>query len=102
MTLQDLIDDYIETRLAYDDAHAISSAADKVHKAAKAKLVEQMLEEQQTGMKMDFGLAFHLRNQFSISCNKDNEEQVKDWLHEHYGDVEEFTVHNFDKKTVEE
>lgn len=102
MTLQTLLDDYIETRLAYDDAHAISSAADKVHKVAKAKLVEQMMAESTTLAPPDTGLKLHLRNQFSISCNKDNEEQVKNWLHEHYGDVEEFTVQKVDKKTVEE
>lgn len=102
MTLQTLLDEYIETRLAYDDAHAISSAADKEHKAAKAKLVDAMMAETTTLAPPDTGLKLHLRNQFSISCNKDNEESVKDWLHEHYGDIEEFTVMKVDKKTVEE
>jgi hypothetical protein len=102
MTIQTQIDEYIATRLAYDEAHEISSAADKEHKAAKAKLVEVMEEEQQKGMKMDFGISFNLRNQFSISCNKDNEEDVKDWLHEQYGDLEEFVKPKVDKKVVEE
>lgn len=102
MTIQAQIDEYISTRLTYDEAHAISSAADKEHKAAKAKLVEAMEAEQQKGMKMDFGLAFNLRSVFSISCNKDNEDDVKDWLHEHYGDLEQFTKQKVDKKVVEE
>jgi hypothetical protein len=101
-TLPELIDGYVETRLAYDDAHEISAAADKEHKAAKAQLVEKMIEDEQRGIKLDSGIAFNLRNQFSISCNKDNELQVKDWLHEHYGDLSEFTVEKVDKKTVEE
>lgn len=101
-TLNELIDEYISTRLAYDDAHAISSAADKEHKRAKGAMVEKMLEDNQKGVKLENGLAFNMRNQFSISCNKDNEEQVKDWLQDHYGDVEEFTVLKVDKKTVEE
>ena len=101
-TLNDLIDGYVETRLAYDDAHEISSAADKEHKAAKAKMVDRMIADEQKGVKMDFGIAFNLRNQFSISCNKDNEEDVKAWLHDHYGDLEEFTEQKVAKKTVEE
>lgn len=101
-TMNDLIDEYVETRLAYDDAHEISSAANKEHKQAKAQLVEKMIEDKQKGVKLDYGIAFSLRNQFSISCNKDNEEDVKDWLHGHYGDIEEFTVMKVDKKTVEE
>ena len=102
MDIQNLLDEYMKTRLAYDDAHEISSAADKVHKAAKAKLVDAMIEETTTLAPPETGLKFHLRNQFSISCNKDNEELVKDWLHDHYGDVAEFTVEKVDKKTVEE
>ena len=102
MTIQALIDEYIETRLAYDAAHELSSAADKDHKTVKAKLVEAMVSEQQTGMKMDFGLGFNLRNQFSISCNVENEDQVKEWLHDRYGDIEQFTTLKVAKKTVEE
>ena len=102
MDIENLLDEYINTRLAYDDAHEISSAADKVHKAAKAQLVETMMAESTVLAPPDSGLKFHLRNQFSISCNKDNEEDVKSWLHDHYGDVEEFTVQKVDKKTVEE
>jgi hypothetical protein len=101
-TLNDLLEEYTSTRLTYDDAHAISAAADKEHKAAKAKLVDQMIADEQRGVKLDNGLAFNLRNQFSISCNKENEEDVKEWLHGHYGDVNEFTVEKVDKKTVEE
>jgi hypothetical protein len=102
MTIQALIDEYIETRLAYDEVHALSSQADKEHKAVKARLVEAMVKEQQTGMKMDFGLGFNLRNQFSISCNVDNEEEVKTWLHDRYGDLEQFTTLKVAKKAVEE
>ncbi len=100
--IQELIDEYIETRLDYDIAHEISVAADKEHKAAKAKLVQGMVDAQERGKKMDYGIAFHLSDQFSIKCNKDNEADVKEWLHERYGDVHEFTVEKVDKKTVEE
>jgi len=102
MTIQTLIDDYIATRLAYDEKHAASTQADKEHKAVKAKLVEAMVEAREKGKKMDFGLSFNLRNQFSISCNQDNEDQVKDWLHDRYGDIEQFTTLKVAKKAVEE
>lgn len=102
MAIQELIDDYIATRLAYDEAHEISSAADKAHKAVKAKLVEAMETSDDTGIKKSFGLSFNLRNQFSIACNMDNEDDVKEWLHDHYGDLAQFTKEKVDKKAVEE
>ncbi len=100
--ISELIEDYITTRLAYDDAHAISSQADSEHKAVKAKLVDAMVEAREKGKKMDFGLSFHLRSVFSIACNKGNEDDVKEWLHDRYGDLEQFTEQKVDKKTVEE
>ena len=100
--IQDLIDEYIETRLDYDEKHEVSVAADKAHKGAKAKLVAGMVEARERGKKIDYGLDFYLSDQFSIKCNKDNEEDVKEWLHEHYGDVHEFTEEKLVKKTVEE
>lgn len=102
MTIQTLIDEYISTRLAYDDAHAISAGADAAHKVVKAQLVNAMIEAREKGKKMDFGLNFNLRNVFSISCNQDNEEDVKTWLHDRYGDIEQFTVIKVAKKAVEE
>lgn len=100
--IEELIEEYISTRLSYDDAHALSSQADKEHKAAKAKLVDGMVKAREKGKKMDYGLNFNLRNVFSISCNQENEDQVKDWLHDRYGDIEQFTTLKVDKKTVEE
>ncbi len=100
--MEALIDEYVQTRMAYDVAHEASNKADKAFKAAKAKLVEGMVAAQETGKKMDYGLGFSLRKQFSISCNPDNEVEVKNWLHETYGDVSEFTVEKIAKKTVEE
>jgi len=102
MTIQELTDEYIRTRLAYDEAHALSSAADKEHKGAKGKLVAEMEKLSNTIDPPELALKFHLRNMFSISCNKDNEEDVKEWLHERYGDIEQFTTQKVDKKTVEE
>lgn len=101
--MNDVIDEYCRTRLAYDEAHELSSQADKEHKAARAKLVEAMVVESTTVAPPEHeGLKFNLRDVFSIACNKDNEDLVKDWLHGHYGDIAEFTVEKVDKKTVVE
>ncbi len=100
MKIQELIDDYITTRLTYDVAHEASSAADRAHRAAKACLVEGMQEVSNTIDPDELPLKFTLRNQFTISCNEKNEEQMKDWLHEQFGDVEEFVIPKVTKKTV--
>lgn len=104
--LQTLIDEYLETRMAYDEAHAISSQKHREHQAAKAKLVDEMLAQQQQSVKFGEGrlngMNFYLRSQFSIKCNQGNEDDVKTWLHERYGDVNEFTQEKVNKKAVEE
>lgn len=100
--IQGLIDEYTNTRLAYDEAHERSVRADKAHKAAKAQLVEAMLEEQTSGVKLENGLSFNLRNQFSISCNEKNEQEVLSWLQDHYGDAEEFIIPKPNKRAITE
>lgn len=100
--MEELIELYCRTRLDYDEKHEASSLADAAHKAAKARLVEAMIDAKEKGKTMDYGLRFNLRNQFSIRCNADNEIDVKDWLHERYGDVNLFTVEKVSKKAVEE
>lgn len=106
MTVQAQIDEYLKTRLAYDDAHAVSSDRYKQYQGAKAKLSEAMVEAQQQGVKFRdgelAGMNFFLKNQFGISCNAENEEQIKEWLHDRYGDVHEFTTQKVVKKTVED
>ncbi len=76
---EELVKDYVDTRLAYDDAHALSVAANTEHQKAKKKLVEEM---EKTSRQHDPPgvLKFHLSNIFTIACNKDNEDDVKDWL----------------------
>jgi hypothetical protein len=101
------IEAYLQTRVDYKDAKAASDAADKIHKGAKAALVEAMLEEQQQGYipadDSPFqGLSFHLSDDFSIKCNAANREEVKTWLHERYGDLAEFTFEDVSKPSVVE
>ncbi len=98
---EELVQDYIDTRLTYDDAHAISVKANAMHQKAKKALVEEM---EKTSRQHDppGDLKFHLSNVFTIACNKDNEDDVKDWLEGRYGDLEEFCLQKVQKSTVEE
>lgn len=98
--IETLIDDYVATRLAYDEAKAASSQADKVHKVAKAKLVAEMEANDYKGINKVYGLTFDIRSPFSIKCNDDNEEDMKAWLLERYGDIEEFSDYKLRKKSV--
>lgn len=95
--------DYIQTRLDYDRAHQLSQQAHSNYKSAERELADGMIEMGDQGKnKAETPLRFHLRNTFSIACNKENEDDIKDWLHERYGDVELFTTQKVVKKTVEE
>ena len=98
---ENLVQAYCDTRLAYDAAHAISVKANTVHNKAKKKLVEAM-EKKSRQHDPPGELKFHLSKVFGITCNKDNEDDVKDWLEERYGDLEEFCTQKVQKKTVEE
>ena len=46
------------------------------------------------------GLKFDIRPVFSIKCNKDNEDDVKEWLNDKYGDLGEFTKEALVKKFI--
>ncbi len=98
---KDLVQDYIETRLTYDNAHAVSVKANSLHQKAKKALVTSM-EQKSSHHHPPGELKFHLSKVFTIACNKDNEDDVKDWLEERYGDLEEFCAQKVQKKTVEE
>ena len=106
MTLQDQIDAYLETRVAYDIVHAESSELYTQHQAAKAKLVDAMLEEEKQAVKFGegelMGLNFFLKNVFSVSCTEANNDEWIEWLQEKYGDAAEYTVEKVSKKLVEE
>lgn len=95
-----LIADYIETRLAYDEAHQVSTDRFVDHKKAKKILAEGMIATKDDGKKKSYGLHFFLANQFSIACNKDNEDDVKDWLEQQYGDLNEFCAQKVQKTAV--
>lgn len=106
MTLQDRIDAYLETRVAYDIVHAESSELYGTHQAAKTALVEAMLDEDKQAVKFRdgelAGMNFFLKNVFSVSCTEANNDEWIEWLQERYGDAAEYTVEKVSKKSVEE
>jgi hypothetical protein len=106
MTLQDKIDAYLETRVAYDVIHAESSALYAQHQGAKAALVDAMLEEEKQAVKFGEGelkgMSFFLKNVFSVSCTEANNDECIEWLQEKYGDAAEFTVERVNKRLLEE
>lgn len=106
MTLQDQIDAYLETRVAYDVIHAESSELYSQHQAAKAKLVEAMLAEEKQSVKFGEGelkgMSFYLKNVFSVSCTEANNDEWIEWLQSRYGDAAEYTIERVSKKAVEE
>jgi hypothetical protein len=102
MSKETLIEDYIQTRLDYDRIHAESTKAWADHLRAKGKLRDWLLDSPEKAIPLKNGLSFHLRNQFTISCNQENEGQIKEWLHDHYGDLALFTEEKVNKYTVQD
>lgn len=106
MTLQDKIEAYLDTRVAYDVAHAISSDLYGQHQGAKQALVEAMLDEDKQAVKFGDGelkgMNFFLKNVFSVSCTEANNDEWIAWLQERYGDAAEYTIERVNKKAVEE
>ena len=97
----ELVKAYCDTRLAYDVAHAISVKANSVHGKAKKALVKQM-EKKSRQHDPPGVLKFHLSEVFTIACNEENEDDIKDWLEKQYGDIEEFCAQKVQKKAVVE
>ena len=101
-TLNELCAEYAETRLIYDEAHAHSTQKHHEHQAAKAKLIEEMEKSSASYDPTDLPLKFTLKDQFSIACNVKNEAEVKEWVHETWGDLAQFTEEKLVKTTVQD
>lgn len=81
---------YAEARREYDRLNKLSSEADAARKKLEQELVDIMIEEGVKSFKITGGMTISLRKRFDCSVNKDNEEQVADWLQNTYGDVRQF------------
>lgn len=49
---------------------------------------------------MEDGTAIHFRAQCSVSVTQDNEEEVREWLRQQYGDDEQFSKDALDKPSI--
>jgi len=90
MNVNDLIDEYYDAREAYDNAKKLATELDRRRRAAENKLIDHMLDEGTTGVKRDDGTSVGLRQSVSLSCNKENYEDLREWLIEATGDDSDF------------
>jgi len=82
--------EYAAARRAYDDAKAEATRLEGEKQRLEKELVDAMLEEKVKSFAIDGGLTISLRKRFDCSVNKDNNDQVEQWLTETYGDVAPF------------
>lgn len=84
------IDAYYAARRAYDEAKAVSNAADKERRDKERELVDYMIENQINSVDRTDGTKPLLANTVSISVTKDNFEAIRSWLMETEGDDSDF------------
>lgn len=94
------IDAYYEARKAYDEAHRLSSEADKVRRQKERELVDYMMENQIKKVSREDGTTPILVSAASIACNQENAEEVRKWLVETEGDDADFMVTVLSKPAV--
>lgn len=93
---------YCEARLNQENMKALATEAWSAFKLAEAQLVDALLEADPPLRSVPdaCGATASMRASFSISCNKDNEQDVEEWLREDTGDAEPFKVTKLDKAAV--
>lgn len=84
------IDAYYEARADYDEKHKASSEADAVRRQRERELVDYMMEHQIKKISREDGTTPMLVSAASITCNKENAEQIRDWLKDTVGDDSDF------------
>lgn len=102
MTVEVARKDYIAARLITDVYKAELRDAKRVLEAAETDLVDALLEEEMTQIKMESGLTLFLRKQFKITVTQKNKASVREWLLESTGDDQPFVTEEIDKDAVEE
>lgn len=92
---------YYEARQRADIAKRVYSEAYRAQKDAEEKLIETMMDLGINTMSyMEDGTAIHFRAQCSVSVTQDNEEEVREWLRQQYGDDEQFSKDALDKPSI--
>ena len=92
---------YYEARQRADMAKAVYSEAYRAQKEAETKLVECMMDLGITRLDyMRDGTKIHFQGKCSVSITQENEEEVRQWLRERYGDDMQFSTEKLDKPAV--
>lgn len=82
--------EYANARRAYDAAKAEATRLEGVKQTLEKELVDAMLDAKVRSFTIDGGFTIGLRKRFDVAVNKDNNDQVEQWLMETTGDVAPF------------
>lgn len=91
---------YALARKRSEEAKDAASRAYAEMKAAEAKLIDAMLEEEVSSWKDTSGASIGMKRSFTIACNADNADQVEEWLRTEAGDAEPYKKVSLDKAAV--
>jgi len=89
---------YADARLAYEEAKEESNRLEEAWRVEEAKLVDAMLNAGLKNFTNDDGTKPTLTKNASVKCNKDNADDVREWLVDTVGDDTDFveeTVNRF-------
>jgi len=99
-TLMTLFTAYKLARQTYDEAKRRSDEADKYRRACERTLVDYMLEIGVTKFGTDDDMQPIIVKQQSIQVNKENSEQIRQWLLDTVGDDSDYMKTELSKSAV--
>jgi hypothetical protein len=82
--------EYVEARRAADVARRAAADASAEQSRLERELVDAMLEAKVKSFALEGNMTVSLRKRFDCSVNKDNNDQVQQWLMDTVGDVAPF------------
>ena len=100
MSVKAACDIYYEWRRRHQEAKA--AAADIAQRLwhAEQALIDAMLNEDMKTMKREDGTTVSLRRKFSCSVTQKNQDDIRDWLVERFGDDSEYVKEIVDKPAL--
>lgn len=93
---------YAEARLEMELAKDAHTDASSRFRKTEAELVEALNEAELKGIPLQNGVYPHINPQFGFACNKDNVDQVEEWLTETVGDAEPYKKTSLSKEAISE
>lgn len=91
---------YFNARTAYEDARDYATKLEAEMRVEEAKLVDAMLDAGVKNLTMSDGARPTLTKNTSVSCNKDNYDQVREWLVETVGDDADYVEETVNRHKV--